>query len=62
MRVFIGTVAAVLAIILSIYALLVILNLAPEMSISVLNEPFSRFIAQLSVLFYLLAAWAFWRI
>lgn len=62
MRVLIGTVAAVLAIILSVYTLLVILNLAPEMSISILNEPFIRFIAQLSVLLYLLAAWAFWRI
>jgi hypothetical protein len=62
MRVLIGTVAAVLAIILSIYILLVMLNLAAGMSISILNEPFIRFIAQLTVLFYLLAAWAFWRI
>jgi len=62
MRTIIGTVAAILAVILSIYILLVMLSLAPGMSISIFNEPFIRFVAQLTVLLYLLAAWGFWRI
>jgi hypothetical protein len=62
MRAFIGTVAAGLGAILSIYILLMMLNLAPGMNISIFNESLIRFIAQLNVLFYLLAAWGFWRI
>lgn len=62
MRAIIGAVAAVLAIFLSIYIFLVVLSLAPVMNITIFNEPFIRFIAQLTVLLYLLAAWAFWRI
>ena len=62
MRTTIGTVAAMLAIILSIYILLVILSLAPGMGFSIFNEPFIRLLAQLTVLLYLLAAWGFWRI
>jgi len=62
MRALTGTISAVLAIILSIYIMLVMLNIAPVMSIYIFNESFIRFIAQLTVFLYLLAAWAFWRV
>jgi hypothetical protein len=62
MRVLIGTISAVSAITLSIYLILVMLNIAPVMSIYIFNESFIRFIAQLTVFLYLLAAWAFWRV
>lgn len=62
MRALIGTISAVLAIILSIYIMLVMLNIAPGMNIYIFNESFIRFTAQLTVVFYLFAAWAFWRV
>lgn len=62
MRVIIGIISAALAGILSIYIVLVMLNIAPEISIYIFNESFIRFIAQLTVFLYLLAAWAFWHI
>jgi hypothetical protein len=62
MRVIIGTISAALASILSIYIVLVILNIAPQISIGIFNESFIKFIAQLTVFFYLLAAWAFWHL
>ena len=62
MRALTGTISAVLAIILSIYIMLVMLNIAPGMNIYIFNESFIRFIAQLTVFLYLFAAWAFWRV
>jgi len=62
MRALTGTISAVLAIILSIYIILVMLNIAPAMNIYIFNESFIRFIAQLTIFLYLLAAWAFWRV
>jgi hypothetical protein len=62
MRALTGTISAVLAIILSIYIILVMLNIAPVMSSYIFNESFIRFIAQLTIFLYLLAAWAFWRV
>jgi hypothetical protein len=62
MRVLTGTISAVTAITLSIYLILVMLNIAPVMSVYIFNESFIRFIAQLTVFLYLLAAWAFWRV
>ena len=62
MRALIGTVSAGLAAILSIYILLAMVNLVPGMNIFILHETFIRFITQMTVFLYLLAAWAFWRI
>lgn len=62
MRALIGTISAVLAIALSIYLILMMLNIAPLMNVYIFNESFIRFIAQLTVFLYLLAAWAFWRV
>lgn len=62
MRAIIGKISAVLAIIISIYIILIILGIAPVMNICVFNESFIRLIAQLTVFLYLLAAWAFWRV
>jgi succinate dehydrogenase hydrophobic anchor subunit len=62
MRALTGTISAVLAITLSIYLMLMILNIAPVMDIHIFNESFIKFIAQLTVFFYLVAAWAFWSI
>jgi len=62
MRELIGKVSASLAILLSAYILLMILNITPGAGIFILHEPFIRFIAQVTVLLYLLAAWAFWRV
>ena len=62
MRTLTGIISAVLAIILSIYIILMILGVVPEINISVFHEPFIRFIAQLTVFLYLFAAAAFWRI
>jgi hypothetical protein len=62
MRAIIGTISAALASILSIYIVLVIFNIAPEISIAIFNESFIKFIAQLTVFLYLLAAWAFWHL
>jgi len=62
MRELIGKISASLAILFSIYILLMILNIAPGVGIFILHEPFIRFIAQVTVLLYLLAAWAFWHI
>ena len=62
MKEIIGKVSAVLAIILSIYIILIILNIAPAMSICVFHESFIRLIAQLTIFLYLIAAWAFWRV
>jgi hypothetical protein len=58
----IGTVSAVLAAMLSIYILLLMLNIAHPMNLTIVKEEFIRFMAQLTVFLYLLAAWAFWRI
>lgn len=62
MKVVIGSVAACLALILSVYILLLILNIVPPLDIDLLKESYIRFVAQLTVFMYLLAAWAFWRI
>ena len=62
MREIIGKFSAVLAIILSIYIILIMLNIAPVVSISVFHESFIRLIAQVTIFLYLLAAWAFWRV
>ena len=62
MRAIIGIISAALASLLSIYIVLVILKIAPQFSISIFNESFIKFIAQLTVFFYLLAAWACWHL
>lgn len=62
MKVVIGSVAACLALILSVYILLLILNIVPPLDVDLLKESYIRFVAQLTVFMYLLAAWAFWRI
>lgn len=62
MRALTGAISAVLAITLSIYLMLMMLNIAPVMDISIFNESFIKFIAQLTVFLYLFAAWAFWSV
>lgn len=62
MRALTGTISAVLAITLSIYLMLIMLNIAPVINIYTFNESFIRFIAELTVFLYLIAAWAFWRV
>ena len=51
MRALTGTISAVLAITLSIYLMLMMLNIAPVMNIYTFNESFIRFIAELTVFF-----------
>ena len=60
MRSLTGKIAAVLAISLSVYIILAMLNIAPVMNVYIFNESFIRFIAQLTIFLYLFAAWAFW--
>ena len=62
MRALIGTISAVLAITLSVYLMLMIFNIVPIMDIYIFNVSFIKFIAQLTVFLYLLAAWAFWSV
>lgn len=62
MRAIIGTISAVLAITLSVYLMLMILNIVPVMDIYISNVSFIKFIAQLTVFLYLIAAWAFWSV
>lgn len=62
MRVWTGKISAALAIILSMYVILMVLNILPSMIVSIFNESFIRFIAQITVFLYLLAAWSFWEV
>jgi len=62
MRVWAGKISAVLAIILSMYVILMVFNILPAITVSIFNESFIRFIAEVTVFLYLLAAWSFWDV
>lgn len=62
MKVVVGSIAALLAAILSVYIVLLMFNIVPPLQIDLVKESYIRLIAQLTVAMYLIAAWAFWRI
>lgn len=62
MKPLIGKIAAVVAFLISSYVLLGIVELVPLLSYEVMGESLLRFSTQVAVVFFLVAAWAYWEI
>ncbi len=58
----IGRISATLAFLLTAYIFLGVFNLVPLIGYYILGESLIRFVTQLAVMFFLIAAWAFWEI
>ena len=58
----IGRISATLAFLLSAYIMLGIFHVVPLVGYHVFGESLVRFLTQLAVIFFLIAAWAYWEI
>jgi hypothetical protein len=62
MRKYLGWIAAITAILLTVYLFLGIFLIVPLTEHFIFGESLLRFFASCAVLNYLIAAWAFWKI
>jgi hypothetical protein len=62
MRLLIGKTAAIMAFLISIYIFLGMVQLVPLLSYQIIGESLLRFLTQVAVGFFLIAAWAYWEI